>query len=119
MVTTPDATHAISSQNGELTVREISAETMKIPDPIIEPATSMVASVSASALTNSRDDVPVSAPLAALVAVKACPLLLGYGWVRSSRFAGGMYARRGVFARERARKLSRSRQCAPSEFPPR
>ena len=39
-----------------MTVREISAETMKMPDPIIEPATSIVASVSVSALTNSRDD---------------------------------------------------------------
>jgi hypothetical protein len=73
---------------------------MKMPDPIIEPATSIVASVSVSALTNSRDDVAVSAPLVALVAVKVCPLWLGYRWVRSSRFAGGMYGRRGVFARE-------------------
>src|ERR1700730_16884110 len=56
IVTTPDTTHAMSSQKGEFTVREISAETMNIPDPIIEPATSIVASVSVSALTNSRDD---------------------------------------------------------------
>src|SRR3954467_9869044 len=100
MVTMPDTTHAMSSHSGEPTDLEISAETMKIPEPIIEPATSMVASVSVNALTNSRDDVAVSAPLAALVAVKVCPLWLGYRWVRSSRFAGGMYGRRGVFARE-------------------
>src|SRR3982750_2504194 len=71
MVTTPDATHAISSQKGEPTVREISAETMKMPDPIIEPATSIVASVSVSALTNSRDDAAVSA--VTVVVVKAGP----------------------------------------------
>src|SRR6266576_6777972 len=75
MVTTPEATHAISSQKGELTVREISAETMKMPDPIIEPATSIVASVSVSALTNSRDDGAVSA--VAVVVVNALPRVLG------------------------------------------
>jgi hypothetical protein len=56
MVTTPATTHAMRSQNGEPTVRLMSAETMKIPEPIMEPATSMVASVSVIALTNSRDD---------------------------------------------------------------
>src|SRR5436190_2061168 len=71
-VTTPDTTHAIISQNGEPTVREISAETIKMPDPIIEPATSIVASVSVSALTNSRDDGAVSA--VAVVLVNGLPL---------------------------------------------
>src|SRR5215208_3788265 len=71
MVTTPETTHAISSQKGELTVREISAETMKMPDPIIDPATSIVASVSVSALTNSRDDAGVST--VAVVVVKRFP----------------------------------------------
>jgi hypothetical protein len=33
----------------------MSAETMKIPDPIMEPATSIVASVSDMAFTNSED----------------------------------------------------------------
>src|SRR5256714_9447832 len=75
IVITPVTIHAISSQKGEPTVREISAETMKMPDPIIEPATSIVASVSVSALTNSRDDGAVSA--VAVVDVKAYPLLLG------------------------------------------
>src|SRR4026207_1290606 len=56
MVTTPEVNQAKSSQKGEITVREMSAATMKMPDPIIEPATSIVASVSVSALTNSRDD---------------------------------------------------------------
>src|SRR6266480_6634173 len=71
----PETIHAISSQKGELTARDISAETMKIPDPIIEPATSIVASVSVSALTNSRDDGAVSA--VAVVVANALPLLLG------------------------------------------
>jgi hypothetical protein len=55
----PATTHAISIQSGEPTVRLMSEETMKMPDPIIEPATSMVASVSVIALTNSRDDLGV------------------------------------------------------------
>jgi hypothetical protein len=71
-----------------------------MPEPIIDPATSMVASVSVSALTNSRDDVAVSAPLVALVAVKVCPLLLGLRLGAFLRFAGGMYGRKGVFASE-------------------
>ena len=71
MVTIPATTHAINSQKGDATVRLMSAETMKIPDPIIEPATSMVASVSVIALTNSRDDGDVSA--VAVVVVKTLP----------------------------------------------
>src|SRR5215472_3665074 len=45
--------HTTNSQNGDPTVRPMSAETMKIPEPIIEPATSIVASVNVSARTNS------------------------------------------------------------------
>ena len=77
MVTTPETTQAINSQNGELTVREISAETMNIPEPIIEPATSIVASVSVSALTNSRDDWGASA--VDVVVVNALLEKLGFG----------------------------------------
>ena len=44
---------------------------MKMPEPIIEPATSIVASVSVIALTNSRDDGGVSA--VAVVVVNALP----------------------------------------------
>src|SRR2546423_2473240 len=76
MVTTPDTTQAIRSQKGEFTVREISADTMKIPEPIIEPATSIVASVSVKALTNSRDDGAVAA--VAVVVVKRYPQMLGF-----------------------------------------
>src|SRR5450759_4710275 len=77
MVTTPETIHAIRSQKGEFTVREISAETMKIPEPIMEPATSIVASVSVSALTNSRDDGAVSA-VGVVVVVNAVPQMLGF-----------------------------------------
>jgi hypothetical protein len=52
-VITPVTIHAASSQNGEPRLRAMLAETMKMPDPIIEPATSIVASVSVIALTNS------------------------------------------------------------------
>src|SRR6267154_6469347 len=41
---TPVAAQTIRSQNGDPTCRAISAETMKIPEPIIDPATIMVAS---------------------------------------------------------------------------
>src|ERR1700737_4671372 len=71
IVTIPATIHAISSQKGEPTVRLMSAETMKIPDPIIEPATSMVASVSVIALTKARDDGGVSD--VAVVVVKRYP----------------------------------------------
>jgi|SRR3954467_5445 len=53
---TPVTIQAKSSQNGEPSVRDMLAETMKIPEPIIEPATSIVASVSVIALTNSGLD---------------------------------------------------------------
>src|SRR5437762_2149096 len=49
----PVRIHATSRNQGDPTLRPMSAETMKIPDPIIEPATSIVASVSDMALTNS------------------------------------------------------------------
>src|SRR6476469_2458476 len=41
------------SQKGDWTWRAMSAETRKIPEPIIDPATSIVASVNVSAFTNS------------------------------------------------------------------
>ena len=94
---TPETIHAMSSQKGEMTVREISAETMKMPDPIIEPATSIVASVSVSALTNSRDD-GVSA--VGVVLVNALPQVLGYSPVSPPCTARRSYPRRPNFARE-------------------
>src|SRR3954465_13430403 len=53
---TPVTIQAKSSQNVEPRVRDMLAETMKIPEPIIEPATSIVASVRVIALTNSGFD---------------------------------------------------------------
>src|SRR6185312_14841288 len=52
-VMTPVTIQTTSNQNGEPTDRAMSAETMKMPDPIMAPATSIVASTSVSALTNS------------------------------------------------------------------
>jgi hypothetical protein len=46
-----ESTHASTSHIGEGTPRAMLAEVMKIPDPIIEPATSIVASVRVIALT--------------------------------------------------------------------
>jgi hypothetical protein len=80
MVTTPDTTHAINSHSGDASDLDMSAETMKMPEPIIDPATSIVASVRVSALTNSRDDGAVSA--VAVVVVNALPQMLGSPGVR-------------------------------------
>ena len=44
IVITPVTTHKSSSQPDEPTSRAMSAETMKMPEPTIEPTTSMVAS---------------------------------------------------------------------------
>jgi hypothetical protein len=43
-VRTPVATQASRSQPGLPTRRAMSADTMKMPDPIIDPTTTMVAS---------------------------------------------------------------------------
>src|SRR5438309_7755656 len=48
----PDSTHAIIIQSGDGSPRAMLAETMKMPDPTIDPATSIVASVRVIALTN-------------------------------------------------------------------
>src|SRR5215212_5622735 len=44
IVSTPASAHAANSQPGEPTSRDDSAEVMKIPEPIIEPTTIIVAS---------------------------------------------------------------------------
>ena len=44
IVSTPASAQATSNQPGEPTKRDDSAEVIKIPDPIIEPTTIMVAS---------------------------------------------------------------------------
>ncbi len=44
MVSAPVTSHTTNSQPAEPTWREMSAETMKMPEPIIEPATIMVES---------------------------------------------------------------------------
>src|SRR5277367_865808 len=53
MVIKPVTSHAAISNAGEFTSRDISEDTMKIPEPIIEPITSMVALVRPRPLTNS------------------------------------------------------------------
>ena len=49
----PVTSQAPISSAGEFTSRAISAETIKMPEPIIEPITSMVALVRPRALTSS------------------------------------------------------------------
>src|SRR5688572_32759381 len=55
-VITPERSQASISQSGEGRSRAMLAETMKMPDPIIDPATSIVASVRVIALTNPGSD---------------------------------------------------------------
>src|SRR5882757_4603757 len=57
---TPESTQARIIQSGDGSPRAMLAETMKIPDPIIEPATSIVASVRVIALTNPVPDCGVA-----------------------------------------------------------
>jgi len=54
MVRKPVTSHAPISSAGELVSREISAETIKMPEPIMEPITSMVALVRPRPLTSSE-----------------------------------------------------------------
>ncbi len=51
-VSNPVTIHTTRSHPGEPTCRAMIDETMKIPEPIIEPATSMVESSKPSPLTN-------------------------------------------------------------------
>ncbi len=53
MVMNPATAHAPISSAGESTSRAISAETIKMPEPIIDPMTSMVALVRPRPLTSS------------------------------------------------------------------
>src|SRR5689334_12643682 len=46
MVSTPASAHATSNQPGEPTSRDDSADVMKMPEPIIDPTTIIVASSS-------------------------------------------------------------------------
>src|SRR5215203_5384623 len=57
---TPESTQASIIQSGDGRSRAMLAETMKMPDPIIDPATSIVASVRVIALTNPESDCGVA-----------------------------------------------------------
>ena len=62
---TLDRIHASINHMGDGTPRAMLAATMKIPDPIIDPATSIVASVRDIALTNPGRDCGVASVEAA------------------------------------------------------
>jgi hypothetical protein len=51
MVSKPATAHASSSQPGAPLNRDVSAEVIKMPDPIIDPITIIVASIGPSART--------------------------------------------------------------------
>src|SRR5678816_2795994 len=84
-VITPVTTHAMSSRQGEGSDLAMSAETMKIPEPIIDPATSMVASVNVMAFTK-----PECSACALGAVVSAATVLINYPQRRGKeRVAGG------------------------------
>jgi len=56
-VSTPASAHAASSHPGDPTRRDDSAEVMKMPDPIIEPTTIVVASSRLRPRTRFEGDV--------------------------------------------------------------
>src|SRR5258706_6375333 len=72
MVISPAIAHAASSQPGAPTSRDDSADTIKMPDPIIEPMTIMVASSNPSPRVRLEDS---SRPLRVSPAVLSIPLL--------------------------------------------
>src|ERR1700726_3620176 len=73
MVRKPVITQAPINNAGESTSRAISAETRKMPDPIIEPITSMVELVRPRPLTNSRSvEEVVEVVTAGLVSTVRC-----------------------------------------------
>jgi hypothetical protein len=55
MVSNPATTHVNNNQPGAPINRDDSAETMKIPEPIIEPITIIVASSKLSPRTSEED----------------------------------------------------------------
>ena len=74
IVSAPVTAQTASSQPDEPTNRAISAETIKTPEPIIEPATSIVESSKPS----SRRNLP-------LFAARDCNMALGLNWWISRR----------------------------------
>src|SRR5689334_8069083 len=77
MVITPASAHATSNHPGEPINRELSADVMKIPDPIIEPITIMVPSTRVRPRTS----------LGALVSVMAAR------FINSARTSKGLLVR--------------------------
>src|SRR5271169_5830046 len=75
MVRNPVTSHAAISSAGEFTSRAISAETIKMPEPIIEPITSVVALVRPSPFTNSFSPLARETVFASVLKP---PLLIGF-----------------------------------------
>src|SRR6476619_6592567 len=81
---TPVTNHATSSHRGDGIVRAMSAETMKMPEPIIEPATSIVASVNVMAFTK-----PDCSACALGAVVSAATVLINYHQRRGKEHVAG------------------------------
>lgn len=85
---TPESTQASISHIGEGTPRAMLADTMKIPDPIIDPATSIVASVRDIALTNPVPDCGVASVESAELLMQVRKKREGVGGECRRRFVG-------------------------------
>jgi hypothetical protein len=81
------------SHIGDGTPRAMLAETMKIPEPIIDPATSIVASVRDIALTNPFSDSGLYCGVASVVAAELLMQSPEKARRASSASAGGVIFR--------------------------
>jgi hypothetical protein len=72
MVITPARAHAASNQPGDPTRRDDSADVMKMPEPIIEPTTIMVA----SSKVRPRTSLVADSVIGLLIYAGKCGVLL-------------------------------------------
>jgi hypothetical protein len=83
MVITPARAHAASNHPGEPTKRDDSAEVMKIPEPIIEPTTIIVA----SSKVKPRTSLAADSVIGLLIYVGNAVLYYSEITAKSRRFA--------------------------------
>src|SRR5687768_5088026 len=90
----PDATQTAISPPGEPMLRAMSAETMKIPEPIMDPATSITASSSDSPCFNPASAAAGGAARSNVSIVLIGNPVRGLGCIPAGRGRGGEKTRR-------------------------
>src|SRR3954447_25425487 len=93
---TPERIQAIIIHIGDGRSRAMLADTMKMPDPIIDPATSIVASVRVIALTNPESDCGVASVETAELLMQGRKKREGVGGNYRRRFRGNPAKCRGA-----------------------